>query len=197
MTAQGLLRLAWKESRTARRRLALYMSSIALGVTALVAIDSFAGNVTSSIREQSRTLLGGDLGLDTRAAFTPSVDSLLDSLSSSGIKSARLTSLTSMALSPRTGGTRLVQLRAAGPGFPFYGVIETEPSTAYARQSPLSLPTHHFWSHSTSASVTRSSWATRCSLSPVRLEVFRAMPRSRQWSGRACTCRISTLRKPD
>ena len=133
MTAQGLLRLAWKESRTARRRLALYMSSIALGVTALVAIDSFAGNVTGSIREQSRTLLGGDLGLDTRAAFTPSVDSLLDSLAATGVRSARLTSLTSMALSPRTGGTRLVQLRAAGAGFPFFGVIETTPANAFAR----------------------------------------------------------------
>jgi putative ABC transport system permease protein len=34
-----LFRLAWRESRTARRRLALYMSSISLGVAALVAID--------------------------------------------------------------------------------------------------------------------------------------------------------------
>ena len=69
MTTQALLRLAWRESRTARRRLALYMSSIAFGVAALVAIDSFAGNVTRSIREQSRTLLGGDMALQARAAF--------------------------------------------------------------------------------------------------------------------------------
>lgn len=133
MTVQGLLRLAWKESRSARKRLALYMSSIALGVTALVAIDSFADNVTGSIREQSRTLLGGDLGLETRAAFPASVDSLLDSLSNTGIKSARLTSLASMALAPRSGGTRLVQLRAIGEGYPFYGVIESVPANAFAR----------------------------------------------------------------
>ena len=133
MTLQGLLRLAWKESRTARKRLALYMSSIALGVTALVAIDSFADNVTGSIREQSRTLLGGDLGLETRAEFPAAVDSLLDSLSSAGIRSARLTSLASMALAPRSGGTRLVQLRAVGVGYPFYGVIESVPSNAFAR----------------------------------------------------------------
>ena len=133
MKASGLLRLAWKESRTARKRLALYMSSIALGVTALVAIDSFAGNVTRSIREQSRTLLGGDLGLETRAAFPASVDSLLDSLGSAGIKSARMTSLASMALAVRSGGTRLVQLRAIGEGYPFYGVIESVPATAFAR----------------------------------------------------------------
>jgi putative ABC transport system permease protein len=117
------------------------MSSIALGVTALVAIDSFADNVTGSIREQSRTLLGGDLGLSTRAAFAPAVDSLLDSLSAAGIGNARQTSLTSMALSPRTGGTRLVQLRAVGAGYPYYGVVETLPATAWTRlqHEPLAV----------------------------------------------------------
>lgn len=141
MTARGLLRLAWKESRTARKRLALYMSSIALGVTALVAIDSFADNVTRSIREQSRTLLGGDLALETRAAFSVSVDSLLDSLANTGIKSARLTSLASMALAPISGGTRLVQLRAITNGYPFYGVIESQPAEAFARlqNEPVAL----------------------------------------------------------
>ncbi|MEO7359156.1 MAG: ABC transporter permease, partial [Gemmatimonadaceae bacterium] len=133
MNTQGLLRLAWKESRTARKRLALYMSSIALGVTALVAIDSFADNVTRSIREQSRTLLGGDLALETRAEFPASADSLLDSLAANGIKSARLTGLASMALAPSTGNTRLVQLRAITPDYPFYGVIESVPSEAFAR----------------------------------------------------------------
>jgi len=44
--SRALLSLAWRESRTARRRLLLYMSSISLGVAALVAIDSFASNVT-------------------------------------------------------------------------------------------------------------------------------------------------------
>src|SRR6476469_3714663 len=53
-----LLRLAWRESRTARRRLLLYMSSISLGVAALVAIDSFSENVIQSVHEQSRALLG-------------------------------------------------------------------------------------------------------------------------------------------
>ena len=56
-----LLGLAWRESRYTRRRLLLYMSSISLGVAALVAIDSFAGNITRSVREQSRALIGGDI----------------------------------------------------------------------------------------------------------------------------------------
>jgi putative ABC transport system permease protein len=46
----SLLGLAWRESRSTRRKLLLYMSSISLGVAALVAIDSFAGNITRSVR---------------------------------------------------------------------------------------------------------------------------------------------------
>ena len=45
-----LLSLTWRESRSARRRLLLYMSAISLGVAALVAIDSFADNVNRSVR---------------------------------------------------------------------------------------------------------------------------------------------------
>ncbi|MBY0491424.1 MAG: ABC transporter permease [Gemmatimonadaceae bacterium] len=133
MTTQALLRLAWRESRTARRRLALYMSSIAFGVAALVAIDSFAGNVTRSIREQSRTLLGGDLALSSRAVMPAVVDTVLDSLATQQVRTARVTTFASMALAEPSGGTRLVQVRAVSPGYPFYGAIETVPSGAWAR----------------------------------------------------------------
>lgn len=133
MTTQALLRLAWRESRTARRRLALYMSSIAFGVAALVAIDSFAGNVTRSIREQSRTLLGGDMALTARATFPAVVDTLVDSLRTAGIPSSRVTTFASMALAEPSGGTRLVQVRAVSPGYPFYGAIETVPANRWSR----------------------------------------------------------------
>src|SRR3954464_80335 len=72
-----LLRLAWRESRTARRRLLLYMSSISFGVAALVAIDSFSENVTRSVHEQSRALMGGDASVTSRQPFTRAVDSTL------------------------------------------------------------------------------------------------------------------------
>lgn len=126
------MHLAWKESRTARRRLALYMSSIAFGVAALVAIDSFATNVTRSIQEQSRTLLGGDISLQARADFPTVVDTLLDSLRVAGIPNARIASFASMALAEPSGYTRLVQVRAVSPGYPFYGTIETEPANGWA-----------------------------------------------------------------
>jgi putative ABC transport system permease protein len=127
-----LFRLAWRESRTARRRLLLYMSSISLGVAALVAIDSFAANVQLSIKEQSRTLMGGDLNLRARQGFTATADSVLDSLAAAGFPSAKVTSFASMASAQPSGNTRLTQVRAVTPGFPFYGDVITEPAGRWA-----------------------------------------------------------------
>lgn len=110
----------------------LYMSSISLGVAALVAIDSFAANVQQSIKEQSRTLLGGDINLRARQFFTPAADSILDSLATAGFPYAKVTSFASMATALPSGNTRLTQVRAVTPGFPFYGEVLTEPAAAWA-----------------------------------------------------------------
>ncbi len=133
MRLSQLLALAWKESRTARRRLLLYMSSISLGVAALVAIDSFASNTQRSVREQARALLGGDISLTAREPFPKPVVAALDSLKAAGVRQTEVTTFTSMALLERTGGTRLSQIRAVGDGYPFYGEILTAPAGQWAR----------------------------------------------------------------
>src|SRR5512141_1230303 len=127
-----LLALAWKESRTARRRLLLYMSSISLGVGALVAIDSFASNTQRSVREQARSLLGGDIALSSRTAYPTPVLDALDSLRREGVGVADVTSFVSVAIVQRTGLTRLAQIEAVTPGYPFYGEIVTKPAGAWA-----------------------------------------------------------------
>lgn len=128
---RALARLAWRESRSARRRLLLSMSSISLGVGALVAIDSFAANLTTSLSEQSRALLGGDVAFSSRRPFTPAADSLFDSLARSGAQLAYSTSFPSMAVVPRTGNTRLVQIRAVSAEYPLYGEITTSPAARW------------------------------------------------------------------
>jgi len=120
--------LAWRESRTTRRRLLLYMSSISLGVAALVAIDSFSANIIQSVKDQSRALMGGDFTFDSSKPFSPALDSLFDSLSHRGISLARVTTFPSMAVVPRTAGTRFAQVRGVTDNYPFYGNIVTEPA---------------------------------------------------------------------
>jgi putative ABC transport system permease protein len=132
MKASQLLALAWRESRTARRRLLLYMSSISLGVGALVAIDSFASNTQRSVREQARSLLGGDIALSSRTAYTKPVLAALDSMRKEGVGVTDVTSFASMALVQRSGLTRLAQIQAVTPGYPFYGEILTKPAGEWA-----------------------------------------------------------------
>ena len=133
MRSGQLLALAWRESRTARRRLLLYMSSISLGVGALVAIDSFASNTQRSVREQARALLGGDIALSSRTPYTKPVLASLDSLRREGVGVTDVTTFASMALVQRTGLTRLAQIQAVQPGYPFYGEIITKPAGEWAR----------------------------------------------------------------
>ena len=114
-----------------RSRLLLYMSSVALGVAALVAIDSFSANVTASVGASSRALLGGDLALLGRQPLTAAATTITDSLEHAGARTARVTTFPSMATVHRTGRTRLAQVRAVGDAYPLVGQVETEPAGAW------------------------------------------------------------------
>ncbi len=126
--SRSIWSLAWRESRTARRRLLLYMSSISLGVAALVAIDSFSANIIQSVKDQSRALMGGDVSFNSATPIPPRVDSLFDSLARHRVSFARVTTFPSMAVVPRTSGTRFAQVRGVTDNYPFYGDIVTEPA---------------------------------------------------------------------
>jgi putative ABC transport system permease protein len=123
-----VIRMVTREARTARRQLVLYASAISLGVAALVAITSFRTDVTAALHEESRALLGADVELRSRSPFDAAVRDLLDSLRTAGVPVASVTAFSSMAFAPHTGSTRLVEVRAIGGGFPFYGTIATTPA---------------------------------------------------------------------
>jgi putative ABC transport system permease protein len=120
-------RMAWRDSRTSRRKLALFACSIVLGIAALAAIGSFNRNLAQAIEEQTKGLLGADLVINSRDPFTPEQEQWLRGLSG---EQARETSFSSMVFFVRTEGTRLVEVCALEGNFPFYGQIETEPTNA-------------------------------------------------------------------
>ena len=123
-------RMAWRESRSSRKRLLLFTSSIVLGVAALVAISSLRDNLSLAIDQQARTLLGADLTIRSSSPFSNGAEALFTEI---GGEKSRVTSLSSMAYFPRNGKLRLVQVRAAAGGYPFYGELETEPDGAASR----------------------------------------------------------------
>jgi putative ABC transport system permease protein len=122
-----LLTMAWRDSRNSRGRLALFTSSIILGVAALVAIDSFEYNLRQDIQNEANGLLGADLSMRSNRAFTDSAQQLLDSL---GGVQAEERSFGSMAYFPKSEDSKFAQVRALRGKFPFYGRLETIPQEA-------------------------------------------------------------------
>ena len=121
--------MAWRDSRGSRARLALYLSAMVLGVAALVAIRGFGDNLTRTVNQEAKTLLGADLKLEGESPFSDSTEALVDSI---GGEQSRRVSFASMAYFPATGGTRLSAVRAVEGGFPYYGTLETTPDRASA-----------------------------------------------------------------
>jgi len=119
--------MAWRDSRTSRRRLLLFSTSISLGIAALVAIGSLGRNLEAAIDEQAKALLGADLVVSSRAEITGEMEALFARI---GGEQARETSFSTMIVF--TNGTRIVNARALAGDFPFYGTLETEPPEAAA-----------------------------------------------------------------
>ena len=132
------LKMAWRDSRGSRKRLALYLSSMALGVAALVAINGFGDNLERTVDNEAKTLLGADLELEREEPFSAETEQLIDSL---GGEQSRRIEFSTMAYFPSSNGTRLVSVRATEGGYPFYGAIQTEPALAAStyRDGPNAL----------------------------------------------------------
>src|SRR5690554_1252639 len=125
------LSFAWRDGRSARRRLLLFVGSIALGVAALVAIRSFGDSLEDAVAEQAQALTGADLTIWARRPLTPADEALIDSIAAANPgERAREFVFTSMAFFPATGDSRLAEVHAIGGDFPFYGAIGTSPAEA-------------------------------------------------------------------
>ena len=126
MTA-WLLHMAWRDSRSHRRKLLLFTSSIAIGIGALVGMGNLSATLETAIDEQAAALLGADMTIESRQPFDAAAEGLIDSI---GGTQARQIAFNSMVYLPESGGTRLAQIRALKGPFPFYGELKTAPATA-------------------------------------------------------------------
>jgi putative ABC transport system permease protein len=122
-----LVLMAWRDSRRNRSRLFLFISSIILGIAALVAIYSFEYNLKKDIDSQAKSLLGADLVIETNKTVKEEDMPMLMKL---GEKRSEERAFASMIYFPKNQGTRLVNVRALSGEYPYYGDIETSPVTA-------------------------------------------------------------------
>lgn len=121
------------------RRVGLYGLSISLGVAAMVSVQSFRDDVSSSVRAQARELMGADARFESNQALGDVLSPMFDSLTLAGARTASLTSTGSMVGATRSGGVRLLQLRGVDGGWPMYGEVATEPAGAWAQLADVDV----------------------------------------------------------
>ena len=122
-----LVKMAWRDSRRNRSRLMLFVSSIILGIAAMVAIYSLGDNMSAEVDRQAASLLGADLMIGTAKEVSPVIKKMVDSL---GDRRSEQRMFPSMIYFTKSNKTRLVQVRALGGEFPYYGILETVPAEA-------------------------------------------------------------------
>ena len=118
--------MAWRDAKASRVRLLLFMASIILGIAAVVSIQLFSTNLKDNIKRQSKSLMGADYIIDARQIPTERAKAIIDSLQ----PDASEVNFVSMIAFPKNGGAKLVRVRGLNGDFPFYGTIDTQPSSA-------------------------------------------------------------------
>jgi putative ABC transport system permease protein len=124
--ASWLFKMAWRDAKASSVRLVLFMTSIILGIAAVVAIQLLSDTMQANIKLQSKNLMGADYIIDTRQNPTERAQAIIDSLQ----PDAKEVNFASMIAFPKNNGTKLVQVRGIEGGFPFYGSMDTKPIEA-------------------------------------------------------------------
>lgn len=123
-----LVKMSWRDSRRNRSRLVLFISSIVLGIAALVAINSFSENLVNDINREAKSLLGADFTMESNQPLDSIIAPVFDTLADD---QSRSVDFVSMVLFPKNGGTRLAYIKAFEGNFPYYGKFKTLPEQAY------------------------------------------------------------------
>lgn len=105
----------------------LFIFSIVIGISALVAVNSFNDNLLQDIDNQARAFLASDVVLYANEDFKGADSIFFDSIANQQANDARLSSMVSF---PRMGATRLAQVVGIKGNYPFYGPFETIPENA-------------------------------------------------------------------
>lgn len=121
-----VLKMALRDFRKNFSRLLLFVSSMVIGIAALVGISSFGDNLKNDIANQSKELLGADLVLSNNK---PLGSQPIDSIA---VAQSDEINFASMVAFPASDDSRLTQVRILEGNFPFYGKLETIPADAEA-----------------------------------------------------------------
>lgn len=126
--------MARREMRASWRRLLFFFLCIALGVGAIVTLRSVIQSVREVFAGQARALLGADVVVSSGRAFEADLEQTLTArFSGANATVTRVAETATLARPDREGETpvRMVELKAVGDGFPFYGTLDLEGGQPY------------------------------------------------------------------
>ena len=138
------LRSMQRESRGASGRLLFFAACLAVGVAGVVAVASLGATLDQTIRGEAKQLLAADLVVQGRQPIPPAVAAVLATIP--GVRRADVEETITVVAAPpvtgrpgpprpgrpRPGRSQLVELKAVGPGYPFYGNLKLEPERPLA-----------------------------------------------------------------
>lgn len=131
-----VLLTALRETRSAWKRLVFFFVCIAIGVGAIVAIRSVIQSVRGVLSTEARTLIASDILLSTDRPWQKGTPERIASRLGEIPGATRIESveLATMARPEDESAaiTKVVELRAVQPGFPFYGELTLQDGRPYS-----------------------------------------------------------------
>jgi putative ABC transport system permease protein len=128
-------RMIARELRSSWRRLLFFFICIAIGVGAIVALRSVIQSVRQTFAGEARSLITADAIITSNQAIKPELAATIDErLAAAGATSMRSVEMATMvrAANVPEGRSRMVELRAVEPDFPYYGRMTLAGGQPYA-----------------------------------------------------------------
>ncbi len=130
-----VLAMAAREMRASWRRLVFFFLCIALGVGAIVTLRSVIQSVRQVFAGEARALIGADLLVSSSRPIEGDMAARVDArLRAAGAEMTRTAETATMAraASSASASARMVELKAVGPGFPYYGRLVLQGGATYS-----------------------------------------------------------------
>ncbi len=122
----ALAHYALAELRGSARVLGFFVGCLAVGVGAVVAVKGTSSGIEAGVRAHARELLGADAVVQSWRAL-PEVSSALAETGARMTLVKEMVTLVARVDGRQPGRSQLVELRAVGAGYPFYGPPRLEP----------------------------------------------------------------------
>src|SRR5438477_5004428 len=120
-----VLRMAWREMRSAWKRLIFFFVCIALGTGSIVAIRSAIRNFNDVITGDARGILTADIQLDATRPWVPKVLGIINTICAQPYVSGRVETIEAATMMrPADSSMKtaiLIELKGIESPFPFYG----------------------------------------------------------------------------